>query len=112
MVPWMPHYTYPLPVVAITQGPVSTLPFPLNGTQTPAPLPNPCTTFMPYSTASLSPKTEQNDDFGLELELKIHASSLGQQDVSGKEKKGNSTITASSSNSCYLSSQAVQDGSP
>ncbi|KAH0900691.1 hypothetical protein HID58_040194, partial [Brassica napus] len=40
MVPWMPHYTYPLPVVAITQGPVSTLPFPLNGTQTPAPLPN------------------------------------------------------------------------
>ncbi|XP_013644090.1 transcription factor bHLH11 isoform X2 [Brassica napus] len=65
MVPWIPHYTYPLPVVAITQD-------------------------------SLSPKTEINDDVGLELELKIHASSSVQHDASGKEKKGNSTTTASS----------------
>ncbi|KAL0891588.1 hypothetical protein Bca101_015571 [Brassica carinata] len=80
MVPWIPHYTYPVPhLVAKTQGPVSTLP-----------LPNSCSTFMPYS-ASLSPKTEQKDDVGLELALKIHgSSSSGQEDASGKEKKGNS----------------------
>ena len=30
---------------------------------------------MPYLADSLSPKTEINDDVGLELELKIHASS-------------------------------------
>ncbi|CAG7886195.1 unnamed protein product [Brassica rapa] len=96
MVPWIPHYTYPLPVVAITQGPVSTLPFPLNGTRTPLPVSNPCTTFMPYLADSLSPKTGINDDVGLELELKIHASSSVQHDASGKEKKGNSTTTASS----------------
>ncbi|CAN7082397.1 unnamed protein product [Brassica oleracea var. botrytis] len=101
MVPWIPHYTYPVPLVAITQGPVSTLPFPLYATQNPAPLPSPCSTFMPYSA-------EQKDDAGLELELKIHASSSDQEDVSGKEKKGNSAITASSSNS-YSSSQAVSD---
>ncbi|XP_018478868.1 transcription factor bHLH11-like [Raphanus sativus] len=111
MVPWIPHYTYPVvPLVAITQGPVSTLPFPLHGTQNPAPSPNSCSTFMPYS-ASLSSKTEQKDDVGLELELNIHASSSAQQDVSGKEKKGNLTIPASSSNSYYSSSQAVQDSS-
>ncbi|CAF2133272.1 hypothetical protein YC2023_032877 [Brassica napus] len=102
MVPWIPHYTYPVPLVAITQGPVSTLPFPLYDTRNPAPLPSPCSTFMPCSA-------EQKDDAGLELELKIHASSSGQEDVYGKEKKGNLTNTASSSNS-YSSSQAVSDG--
>ncbi|KAG7540183.1 Myc-type basic helix-loop-helix (bHLH) domain [Arabidopsis thaliana x Arabidopsis arenosa] len=130
MVPWIPHYSYPFPIVAITQGQSS---------------------FIPYS-ASVNPLTEQQasvqkhpsssgasnkqdfkikpldldlmmnsnhsgqgndhkDDVGLELELKIHASSLAQQDVSGKEKKGSLTTTASSSNS-YSSSQAVQDSSP
>ncbi|XP_013594370.1 PREDICTED: transcription factor bHLH11-like isoform X3 [Brassica oleracea var. oleracea] len=80
MVPWIPHYAYPLPVVAITQ-------------------------------ASLGPKMERKDDVGLELELKIHASSSA-HDASGKEEKGNSTVTASSSNSYYSSSHAVQDCSP
>lgn len=75
MVPWIPHYPYPVPLVAITQCPVSTLPFPLYGTRNPAPLPSPSSTFMPYSA-------EQKDDAGLELELKIHASSSGQE-VSG-----------------------------
>ncbi|XP_013594366.1 PREDICTED: transcription factor bHLH11-like isoform X2 [Brassica oleracea var. oleracea] len=111
MVPWIPHYAYPLPVVAITQGQVSTLPSLLNGTQTPSPLPNPSTTFMPYLAASLGPKMERKDDVGLELELKIHASSSA-HDASGKEEKGNSTVTASSSNSYYSSSHAVQDCSP
>ncbi|KAJ0252241.1 Transcription factor bHLH11 [Hirschfeldia incana] len=101
MVPWIPHYTYPLPVVAIiTQGPVSTLLSPLNGTQTPAaPLPISITPAppLPYLAVSLSPKTERKDDVGLELELQIHASSSAQHDISEKEKKGNSTTTTSSS---------------
>ncbi|XP_010446832.1 PREDICTED: transcription factor bHLH11-like [Camelina sativa] len=114
MVPWIPHYTYPIPVVAITQGQ---------------------STFIPYSASVVNPLIEQasvqkrsssssgasskqhsknksldqgNDDkydVGLELELKIHASSLVQQDVSGKEKRESLTPTANSS------SQAVQ-GSP
>lgn len=93
MVPWIPHYAYPIPVVAITQAPIY-------GTQNP----NLCSTFIPYS-ASVNPLTEQaliqhssssscasnkqdsksksldlnhsghKDDVGLELELKIHASS-------------------------------------
>ncbi|CAH2076528.1 unnamed protein product [Thlaspi arvense] len=119
MVPWIPHYTYHLPVVAITQGPVSVLPCP-------AAIPNPCSTFMSYS-ASVSPQTEpalnqhssssscasnkqdsksksldlklmrnsnHSGDVGLELELKIHAPSSAQEAVSGKDKKGNSTTTA------------------
>ncbi|ESQ53481.1 hypothetical protein EUTSA_v10026039mg [Eutrema salsugineum] len=133
MVPWISHYTYHIPLVAITQGLVSVQPSPQN----------PCSTFIPYS-ASVNPSTSEQvslssscvasnkqdsktksldlnpmrnsnhsdtkDDVGLELELKINASSSAKQDVSGKDKKGNSTTASSSSNS-YLSSEAVQDSS-
>ncbi|CAA7035736.1 unnamed protein product [Microthlaspi erraticum] len=124
MVPWIPHYTYPLPVVAITHGPVPIQPF------QPFP-PNHCSTFIPYS-ASANPSSSsvasnksdckrksldlnlmrksnhsdcKDDVVGLDLELKIHASSSAQQVVSGTEKKGSSTNTSNSS------SKAVQDSS-
>ncbi|XP_023634205.1 transcription factor bHLH11 isoform X2 [Capsella rubella] len=89
MVPWIPHYTYPIPVVALSQGQ---------------------STFIPYSASVVNPLIEQasiqqrssssgasskqnsksksfsldqgndhKDDVGLELELKIHASPLAQQ---------------------------------
>lgn len=47
VVPWIPHYTYPMPLVVITQGPISVPPqlqsFPICGTQNF----NPCSTFIP-----------------------------------------------------------------
>ncbi|CAH8325413.1 unnamed protein product [Eruca vesicaria subsp. sativa] len=118
LVPWIPHYTYPVPLLAITQCPVSTLPpFPLYGTQDPAHSPKP----EQASSSSASNKQDcknksldldlmrnsnqfdKKEGVGLELELKIHASSSAQQDVSCKEKKENSATTSSSSNS-YSSS--------
>uniref|UniRef100_A0A1J3I7P0 Transcription factor bHLH11 n=1 Tax=Noccaea caerulescens TaxID=107243 RepID=A0A1J3I7P0_NOCCA len=118
MVPWIPHYTYPIPVVAITQNP--------------AHIPIPCSTFIPYSASIQQPcsssgasnkqdcktksldldlmrnsnHSDHKDDVGLELELKIHDSSSVHQDVSGKDKNGRSITTRSSS-----SKASVQDTS-
>ncbi|XP_010437385.1 PREDICTED: transcription factor bHLH11-like isoform X2 [Camelina sativa] len=120
MVPWIPHYTYPIPVVAITQDQSTFIPYS-------ASVVNPLIEQVPlqkHSSSSSGASSKQNSksksldqdndhkyDVGLELELKIHASSLAQQDVSGKEKKESLTPTAISSNS-YSSSQAVQDSPP
>ncbi|KFK30238.1 hypothetical protein AALP_AA7G235400 [Arabis alpina] len=121
MVPWIPHYTYPLPVVAITQAPIAVppqlQPFPFYGTQDT----KPCSTIIHHSSSSSGASNKQDsksksldlnlmrksnhtynkDDVGLELELKIYASSSAQKD----EKKGGSSKTIASSSN-YSSSQA------
>lgn len=106
-VPWIPHYyTYPLPVVAITQGgPVSLQPFPPSPAQNPAHVPIPCSTYIPYSASIQQPSSssgasnkqdcrrksldldlmrnsnhsDHKEDVGLELELKIHDSCSAHQ---------------------------------
>ncbi|KAJ0240752.1 Transcription factor bHLH11 [Hirschfeldia incana] len=93
MVPWIPHYTYPVPLVAITQCPVSTLPFPFHGTLNPSPSPK-LEQASSYGASNkqdckiksldldMMTNSNQSDKkygVGLELELKIHASSSGQE---------------------------------
>ncbi|VVB10076.1 unnamed protein product [Arabis nemorensis] len=126
MVPWIPHYAYPLPVVAITQAPVAIppqlQPFPFYGNLT-----EQASIQLSSSSSGASNKQDSKsksldlnmmrncyqtghykDDVGLELELKLHASSSSstQQDASGQEKKRGSSTTIASS-----SSEAVQDSS-
>lgn len=94
MVPWIPHYTYHVPVLAITQGPVSTLPFPLHGTQNHPPSlkleqASSCCGASNKQDCKIksldldmmrnSNQPDKKDGVGLELELKIHASSSGQE---------------------------------
>ncbi|KAG7623066.1 Myc-type basic helix-loop-helix (bHLH) domain [Arabidopsis suecica] len=131
MVPWVPHYSYHIPLVAITQGQSSFIPYSASVN----PLTEQQASVQQHSSSSADASmkqdskikpldldlmmnsnhsgqgNDQKDDVRLKLELKIHASSLAQQDVSGKEKKVSLTTTASSSNS-YSLSQAVQDSSP
>lgn len=75
MVPWIPHYNYPIPVVAISQGQPTFLPYSASL--------NPLTEYSSSSGASnkqdsKSKSNDHKDDVGLELELKIHDSSSAQ----------------------------------
>lgn len=87
MFPWIPHCTYPLPVVTITQGQSTFIPYSASV--------NPLieqASIQKHSSSSSAASNKQDskikslvqgndhkDDVGLELELKIHASSSAQQ---------------------------------
>ncbi|CAN8327942.1 unnamed protein product [Cochlearia groenlandica] len=86
MVPWIPHYTYPIPVVSIQDSNIKSLDLNLT-------------------------RRNNEDDVGLELELQIRATSSGQQDDCVEEEKGGSLTTPASSSNRQSSSQAVQDSS-
>lgn len=79
MVPWIPHYNYPIPVVAISQGQPTFLPYSASD--------SPLTEYSSSSGASnkqdsksmsLDQGNDHKDDVGLELGLKIHDSSSAQ----------------------------------
>ncbi|KAL1215568.1 Transcription factor bHLH11 [Cardamine amara subsp. amara] len=107
MIPWIPHYTYPISVSTLIPYSASVNPLTEQASiQKHSSLSSAASNNQDCKIKSLdldlirnSNHSDYKDDVGLELELKIHASSSAQQDVSGKDKKESSTTNASSSNS-------------
>ncbi|KAI4314752.1 hypothetical protein L6164_027629 [Bauhinia variegata] len=81
-----PPYSYPVPL-AIPPGPISIQPFPFFGNQNPGPIPNPCSTYIPFSAPANPPVELPSAQFASTSHISSKQESRGKSP--DRERPGN-----------------------